>query len=146
MVEAQSLAPPGLSEVRLDKWLWAARFFKTRTLAARAIAQGRVEVNGTTAKASRDLHPGDRVSIREPAMGQREVEVLRLSDVRGPAPVAQSLYAETVQSQERRQQLAQARRLGVEPALSRQGGRPTKRERRALAPWQRWSASLEPEG
>lgn len=131
--------------LRLDKWLWAARFFKTRTLAARAVAQGHLEVNGTLAKASRELRPGDRVVLREGGI-RRELQVLRLSEVRGPASAARTLYEETADSQQRRQQQEQARRMGVEPALSRQGGRPTKRERRALSPWQRWSASLEPEG
>lgn len=131
--------------LRLDKWLWAARFFKTRTLAARAIAQGHLEVNGAPAKASRELRPGDRVLIREAGL-RRELRVLRLSAVRGPATVARTLYEETAESQQRRQQFQQSLRMGVEPALSRQGGRPTKRERRELTPWQRWTASLEPEG
>ena len=73
------------------------------------------------------------------------VEVLGLSSVRGPAPVAQQLYAETAQSQQDRQQAAQARRFGVEPALSQEQGRPTKRDRRSLVEWQRWSAVLDPE-
>lgn len=134
----------GPEDQRLDKWLWAARFYKTRSLAAQAIEAGKVHVNGATAKASRNLRPGDLVLMRQPPY-TRTVEVLGLSSVRGPAPVAQQLYAETAQSQQDRQQAAQARRFGVEPALSQEQGRPTKRDRRSLVEWQRWSAVLEPE-
>ena len=83
--------------VRLDKWLWAARFYKTRSLAAHAIEAGRVHVNGVAAKASRNLKPGDLVMLRQPP-SHRTVEVLALSQVRGSAPQAQLLYAETPQS------------------------------------------------
>ena len=134
----------GPEDQRLDKWLWAARFYKTRSLAAQAIEAGKVHVNGATAKASRNLRPGDLVLMRQPPY-MRTVEVLGLSSVRGPAPVAQQLYAETAQSQQDRQQAAQARRFGVEPALSQEQGRPTKRDRRSLVEWQRWSAVLDPE-
>ena len=134
----------GPGDQRLDKWLWAARFYKTRSLAAQAIEAGRVHVNGASAKASRSLRPGDLVLMRQPPY-TRTVEVLGLSSVRGPAPVAQQLYAETAQSQQDRQQAAQARRFGVEPALSQEQGRPTKRDRRSLVEWQRWSAVLDPE-
>ena len=134
----------GPGDQRLDKWLWAARFYKTRSLAAQAIEAGRVHVNGASAKASRSLRPGDLVLMRQPPY-PRTVEVLGLSSVRGPAPVAQQLYAETAQSQQDRQQAAQARRFGVEPALSQEQGRPTKRDRRSLVEWQRWSAVLDPE-
>lgn len=134
----------GPGDQRLDKWLWAARFYKTRSLAAQAIEAGRVHVNGASAKASRSLRPGDLVLMRQPPY-TRTVEVLGLSSVRGPAPVAQQLYAETAQSQQDRQQAAQARRFGVEPALSQEQGRPTKRDRRSLVEWQRWSAVLNPE-
>lgn len=134
----------GPEDQRLDKWLWAARFYKTRSLAAQAIEAGRVHVNGASAKASRSLRPGDLVLMRQPPH-TRTVEVLSLSSVRGPAPVAQQLYAETAQSQQDRQKAAQARRFGVEPALSQEQGRPTKRDRRSLAEWQRWSAVLDPE-
>lgn len=128
--------------VRLDKWLWAARFVKTRSLAAEAIASGHVQVNGLAAKAARDLRPGDVVRIA--LHGQvREVRVVALSSLRGPAPVAQALYAETEQSLASRAAAAEARRLGVEPALAQADGRPTKRDRRQLAEWQRWSASLD---
>lgn len=134
----------GPGDQRLDKWLWAARFYKTRSLAAQAIEAGRVHVNGASAKASRSLRPGDLVLMRQSPY-TRTVEVLGLSSVRGPAPVAQQLYAETAQSQQDRQQAAQARRFGVEPALSQEQGRPTKRDRRSLVEWQRWSAVLDPE-
>jgi ribosome-associated heat shock protein Hsp15 len=134
----------GPGDQRLDKWLWAARFYKTRSLAAQAIEAGRVHVNGASAKASRSLRPGDLVLMRQPPY-TRTVEVLALSSVRGPAPVAQQLYAETAQSLQDRQQAAQARRFGVEPALSQEQGRPTKRDRRSLVEWQRWSAVLDPE-
>ena len=130
--------------VRLDKWLWAARFYKTRSLAAQAIDAGRVHVNGVAAKASRNLKPGDLVTLRQ-SPSHRTVEVLALSQVRGPAPEAQLLYAETAQSLQARQEALQARRFGVEPALSQEQGRPTKRDRRSLVEWQRWSAALAPE-
>ncbi len=130
--------------IRLDKWLWAARFYKTRSLAAQAIDAGRVHVNGVAAKASRNLKPGDLVTLRQ-SPSHRTVEVLALSQVRGPAPEAQLLYAETAQSLQARQEALQARRFGVEPALSQEQGRPTKRDRRSLVEWQRWSAALDPE-
>lgn len=135
------------ARMRLDKWLWAARFFKTRALAAEAAERGRVEVNGQPAKPARELKPGDRVRLRHGA-DERTVDVLALSAVRGPAPVAQTLYAETEDSRARRQALAESRRLAAEPATSIEQGRPTKRDRRQLAQWQRWSASADdlPEG
>lgn len=134
----------GMGEVavRLDKWLWAARFYKTRSLAAQAIDAGRVHINDAPAKASRSLKPGDLVTLRQ-APSPRTVEVLALSQVRGPATAAQLLYAETAQSLQARQLALQARRFGVEPALSQEQGRPTKRDRRSLVDWQRWSAVLD---
>lgn len=132
------------SGVRLDKWLWAARFFKTRSLAAEEIAKGRVAVNGQPAKASRELRLADRVDLRQGHVA-RTVIVKGLSAVRGPAPVAQALYEETVESLQARQKAAEQRRLGAEPAQAIEHGRPTKRDRRQLADWQRWSASLEGE-
>jgi ribosome-associated heat shock protein Hsp15 len=131
-----------LSSLRLDKWLWAARFYKTRSLAAEEIAKGRVEVNGQPAKASRELKPGDRVALRQGHV-QRTVEVRGLSAVRGPAPVAQALYEETPDSVQAREAAARLRRQGVEPAQAIDHGRPTKRDRRQLADWQRWSASAD---
>jgi ribosome-associated heat shock protein Hsp15 len=128
--------------MRLDKWLWAARQFKTRALAAEEAEKGRIECNGHPAKPSRDVRPGDRLTLRRPGWLQ-ELEVLALSDMRGPAPVAQLLYRETEASQAARRAAADARRQGMEPALSQPHGRPTKRDRRDLAEWQRWSASLD---
>jgi ribosome-associated heat shock protein Hsp15 len=128
--------------VRLDKWLWAARFFKTRSLAADEIGKHRVQVNGQVAKASRELKPGDEVALRQGAVA-RTVIVRGLSHVRGPAPVAQALYEETAASLAGREAQASQRRLAPEPALAIEQGRPTKRDRRQLADWDRWSASLD---
>jgi len=130
--------------VRLDKWLWAARFFKTRSLAADDIGRERVEVNGQVAKASRELKVGDRVRFRQGTVA-REVLVAAVSHVRGPAPVAQTLYRETPESVVARDAAATARRLAPEPAMAIEAGRPTKRDRRQLADWNRWSAALDPE-
>ncbi|MBU6193252.1 MAG: RNA-binding S4 domain-containing protein [Burkholderiales bacterium] len=131
---------------RLDKWLWAARFFKTRALAMEAIDRNRVWVSGLPAKPSREVHPGDEIEIREPGGLTRTVQVLGLSTVRGPAPVAQQLYAETEASRSAREAALQLRRLGVEPALSQVAGRPTKRDRRDLSDWDRWSARWDDSG
>lgn len=130
------------SRVRVDKWLWAARFFKTRALAVEALLAGRVEVNGAAAKPAREVHVGDTICVRRPPF-VCTVVVQELSEVRGPAPVAQGLYQETPQSMEARLQAQQARSDGVEPGLSRRDGRPTGRDRRQIAQWQRWSASLD---
>lgn len=126
--------------VRLDKWLWAARFYKTRALAGDQIALGRISVNGQPAKASRELRPGDRVVLRQGPV-ERTVDVRALSGQRGPAVVAQALYEETAESIRARQAAAEARR--AEPASSIEQGRPTKRDRRKIADWQRWSASID---
>jgi ribosome-associated heat shock protein Hsp15 len=131
-----------LSTLRLDKWLWAARLFKTRALAAEAASLGRVDVNGQPAKASRELRPGDRLLLRDGPL-RREFDILALSAQRGPAPVAQLLYAETAESIAAREAAAARRRMGVEPADALEQGRPTKRDRRRLADWQRWSASVD---
>lgn len=128
--------------VRLDKWLWAARLYKTRTLAADEVAKGRVTVNGQLAKAARELRPGDRLELRQGAV-QRVLLVRGLSAVRGPAPVAETLYEETAASKAARKAAAAQRRLGIEPADSLEQGRPTKRDRRQLADWNRWSASAD---
>lgn len=135
-------AEPAAARVRLDKWLWAARMFKTRALAAEAAERGRIEVNGQAAKPSRELKCGDRVRLRR-GPDERTVDVVALSVVRGPAPVAQSLYAETPESLAARLAAAEARRMVAEPAHSIEHGRPTKRDRRHLAHWQRWSASAD---
>lgn len=130
--------------VRLDKWLWVARFFKTRALAADEIARSRVSVNGQVAKASRTLKAGDRVDFRQGAV-PRSVDVVALALHRGPAPVAEALYAETPESVAARAAAVEKRRLAPEPAVAFEHGRPTKRDRRQLADWNRWSASAEPE-
>jgi ribosome-associated heat shock protein Hsp15 len=135
--------------LRVDKWLWAARFYKTRGAAAEAIDKGRVQVNGQPAKRSRELHAGDRIALRQGAQGEiaRELQVLGLSEQRGPAVVAQALYAETLESIAAREAAARDRRFNADPAHSIEQGRPTKRDRRDLADWQRWSVSLDdPEG
>ncbi|HEY6511261.1 MAG TPA: RNA-binding S4 domain-containing protein [Burkholderiaceae bacterium] len=129
--------------VRLDKWLWAARLYKTRTLAAQDVARGRVTVNAQPAKPGRVLHVGDQVSLQHPGFRQ-DLAVLQLSLHRGSATVARTLYAESPESLAAREKVLQQRRLAPEPAASLAQGRPTKRERRALASWQRWSASVEP--
>jgi ribosome-associated heat shock protein Hsp15 len=131
---------------RLDKWLWAARFYKTRSLAADEIGKGRISVNGQAAKPSREVRQGDQVQLRQGTV-QRTVVVRGLSAMRGPAPVAQALYEETADSLAARQLAAEARRLGTEPALAITQGRPTKRDRREIdrtqVGWQRWSASVD---
>ena len=137
-----------LQRLRIDKWLWAARFYKTRALAVEGIGRGRVLVAGASVKPAREIRPGDVVTVRRGAVA-RQVVVRGLSAQRGPAPVAQQLYAETAPSVAAREQAAAQRRLAPEPAHSITQGRPTKRERRALdgqrrADWnQRWSATLD---
>jgi len=137
--------PP--ESMRLDKWLWCARFYKTRSLAVDEIGRGRVTVNGQAAKAARELRVGDTVALRQGPVA-RTVVVRALSGMRGPAPVAQLLYEETADSIAAREQAAQARRLAPEPADALRDGRPTKRDRRNIdqlrGGWgSRWSASLD---
>lgn len=116
--------------VRIDKWLWAARFFKTRSLASKACELGRIASNGQRAKASREVRVGDLLHVRTDA-GEFEVEVLGVSEMRGPAAVAQTLYRETEESREQRRKLAEERK-----AMPRfegpWGGKPSKRDRRKL--------------
>lgn len=121
--------------VRLDKWLWAARFFKTRALAAEAIDAGRVEVNDDRAKRSRLVSVGDRIRIRKPPFEQ-VVDVRALSEQRGPAPVAAALYDETEESRDGREKLA-AHLKALGPPVFREKGRPTKKERRDIDRWKR---------
>lgn len=128
--------------LRLDKWLWAARFYKTRSLAAEDICHGRVQVNGQVAKASRELKLGDLLKFRQGEV-PREVWVRGLSHIRGPAPQAQALYEETPENVTLREKLSEARRLAPEPAHSLAQGRPTKQDRRRLADWNRWSAAAD---
>ncbi len=135
-----------LAAMRLDKWLWCARFYKTRSLATEEIGKGRVTVNGQQAKAARDVRPGDTLELRQGPV-QRTVVIRALSGVRGPAPAAQLLYDETPESTAARTAAAEMRRLAPEPAASLHEGRPTKRDRRSIdraSDWgQRWSASLD---
>ena len=133
-----------MEALRIDKWLWAARFYKTRSLAAEEIRKNRVQVNGQDAKASRDVKAGDRIRLRQGQI-EREVVVRGISAVRGPAPQAQQLYEETPESLQAREAAAQQRRLAMEPALSIEQGRPTKRERRQMdKTWnERWSVGLD---
>jgi len=119
-----------MSGVRLDKWLWAARFFKTRTLAAKACELGRIEADHQPARSSREVRAGDLLSIKTEG-GDFQVEVLALSDMRGPASVAQTLYRETEASREARQRLAEERRAGLHFAPA-PAGRPSKRDRRRI--------------
>ncbi|NCT84640.1 MAG: RNA-binding S4 domain-containing protein [Comamonadaceae bacterium] len=132
------------ASMRLDKWLWAARFYKTRALAVDEINLGRVRIAGQPVKPSRDVKVGDLLTLRTGAV-TREVAVLGLSAQRGPAPQAQALYAETQASITAREAAAEARRLAPEPAATIVQGRPTKQDRRRLADWDRWSASLDDE-
>ncbi len=129
--------------MRLDKWLWVARFYKTRALAAEEIEKGRAHVNGQAAKPARAVRLGDRIELRETGGTVRELLVLGLAAMRGPAPVARALYQETEASIAAQKQAAESRKFGVEPANAQELGRPTKRDRRELADWQRWSASVD---
>jgi ribosome-associated heat shock protein Hsp15 len=119
-----------MASVRIDKWLWAARFFKTRSLAARACELGRIQSNGQPAKPSRDVRIGDMLQVRNEG-GDFQVEVLQLSEVRGPAAVAQTLYRETEASRELRQKLADERKA-MQPFDLISSGRPSKRDRRQI--------------
>jgi ribosome-associated heat shock protein Hsp15 len=117
--------------MRLDKWLWAARFFKTRSLASQAVDGGKVYLNGDRTKPAREIRAGDALRIRA-GEAEWQVVVLGLSDKRGPARVAQTLYAETAESRALREEQSALRKLAKEPAREIKG-RPTKRDRRMLA-------------
>jgi ribosome-associated heat shock protein Hsp15 len=119
-----------MTSVRMDKWLWAARFFKTRALAARACELGRIQANSQPAKAAREVRVGDLLQIRTEG-GDFQVEILLLSQVRGPASIAQTLYRETEASRELRLKLADERKatMNFSPAPE---GRPSKRDRREI--------------
>jgi ribosome-associated heat shock protein Hsp15 len=119
-----------MTSVRMDKWLWAARFFKTRSLAARACELGRIQSNGQPAKAAREVRIADLLRVTNDG-GDFEVEVLLLSDVRGPASVAQTLYRETDASRELRQKVA-AERKAMKQFEELPAGRPSKRDRRKI--------------
>jgi ribosome-associated heat shock protein Hsp15 len=119
-----------MNSVRMDTWLWAARFFKTRTLAKRACELGRIESNGQPAKAAREVRLGDLLKVTNDG-GDFKVEVLQLSEVRGSAAVAQTLYRETEASRELRQKVADERRA-MRLFESLPEGRPSKRDRREI--------------
>jgi ribosome-associated heat shock protein Hsp15 len=119
-----------MDHVRLDKWLWAARFFKTRTLAARTCEIGRIEANGQPVKASRDVRIGDSLQIKNEG-GTFQIEVLGLSEMRGPAAVAQTLYRETEESREARMKLVEERKL-MPRIEALHEGKPSKRDRRQI--------------
>ena len=138
-----------MERMRIDKWLWAARFYKTRSLAVDEIERHRVQVNGENAKPSREIRPGDTVALRQ-GDATRTVRVLGLSLQRGPAPVAQQLYEETPESLAAQAAARERRHVAREPALAIEQGRPTKRDRRQLDQarhgWgDRWSASVDDE-
>ena len=119
-----------MTGVRMDKWLWAARFFKTRSLAARACELGRIESNGRQAKPSREVRVGDLLQVKNDG-GEFQVEVLLLSEMRGPAAVAQTLYRETEASRELRLKLAEERKAMPHFEALRES-KPSKRDRRQL--------------
>ena len=119
-----------METVRIDKWLWAARFFKTRSLASDACDIGRIESNGHRAKASRDVRLGDKLKITNEA-GIFEIEVLQLTEQRGPAAVAQGLYRESAESRAARDKVAEERKQMMD-AGGMSEGRPSKRDRRDI--------------
>ncbi len=121
---------PCMDGIRIDKWLWAARFFKTRSLASEAVERGRVRVNGERCKPARGLKLGELLDI-DNGSTEWQVRVLALSDKRGPATVARQLYEDTPEGLQRQQEQAERRRLYIEPADTIHG-RPTKRDRRQL--------------
>lgn len=137
-----------MEKLRIDKWLWAARFYKTRSLAVEEIDKGRVRINDQETKPAREVKVGDSVALRQ---GQvlRTLVVRGISNQRGAAPVAQQLYEETEESLKAREQAAEQRRLASDPASSQEHGRPTKRDRRTMDKAQdkawnkRWSASID---
>ncbi|MES2910367.1 MAG: S4 domain-containing protein [Pseudomonadota bacterium] len=137
-----------MDKLRLDKWLWAARFYKTRSLAVEEIDKGRVRVNDLEAKPAREVKAGDTVSMRQGPV-TRTIVVRGISSQRGAAPVAQQLYEETEESLRLKAAFAEQRRMGQDPAHSLEHGRPTKRDRRDIqkvkdGAWgNRWSASAD---
>jgi ribosome-associated heat shock protein Hsp15 len=133
-----------MEKTRIDKWLWAARFFKTRSLATDAINRGHVQIDQHDVKPSREVRMGDTLTIVQ-AKVPRTVVVKGVSEQRGPAPAAQQLYEETAESVQQRTAIAERNRLSPEPAMTIEHGRPTKRDRRELQKnWDdRWSASID---
>ncbi len=123
-----------MTGVRIDKWLWAARFFKTRSAAQQAIEGGKVKLNGERTKPAKDVKPGDELVLQ--IIGYEwTIRVLELSDKRGPAAVARTLYDESEESRQKRALEVAKRRRFNEPASTLKG-RPTKRDRRVLEKWQ----------
>jgi ribosome-associated heat shock protein Hsp15 len=120
-----------MTTVRIDKWLWAARFFKTRSLASRACELGRVQSNGQSVKPSRDVRVGDLLQVKNDS-GEFQIEILALSEVRGPAPIAQTLYRETEASRALRVKLAEERKAMPRFETATEG-KPSKRDRREIA-------------
>ena len=133
-----------MDSTRIDKWLWAARFFKTRSLATDEVNKGHVQMAQHDINPSKDIRVGDVLTIWQ-AKVPRTVVVKGVSDQRGPASVAQQLYEETPESIAKRANMAEHKRLAAEPAHTIEHGRPTKRDRRALDKgWgDRWSASVD---
>jgi ribosome-associated heat shock protein Hsp15 len=132
-----------MEKTRIDKWLWAARFFKTRSLATQEVDRGRVQINQQDVKPAKDVKVGDVVRLLQGKV-VRTVVVQAISEQRGAAPIAQLLYAETPESLHQRALVAERNRLAPEPAQSLEHGRPTKRDRRQLQnDWDhRWRASF----
>lgn len=126
-----------MDRLRIDKWLWASRFYKTRSLAADEIDKGRVSVNGAGVKPSKELKVGDTVEVHMGAVSRRVI-VTSLTDKRGSAALAALMFSETQASVAKRLAAAEQRRLAPEPALSLAQGRPTKRDRRTLEKAQDW--------
>jgi ribosome-associated heat shock protein Hsp15 len=120
-----------MTTVRIDKWLWAARFFKTRSLASRACELSRVQSNGQSVKPSRDVHVGDMLQVKNDS-GEFQIEILALSEVRGPAPIAQTLYRETDASRALRLKLAEERKAMPRFETATEG-KPSKRDRSEIA-------------
>lgn len=125
------MAAEPLASIRIDKWLWAARFFKTRSLAQEAVELGRVRLAGQRLKPSRDVKTGDRLTV-ERGEERFEIFVEKISAVRGPAPVAQTLYRETDESRKKRERASEMRKIAMEPASTIAKGRPTKRDARLI--------------
>ena len=120
-----------LESIRVDKWLWAARFFKTRQLAQEAVELGRVRIAGQRLKPSRNIKPGDQLTV-ERGDERFDIFVEKISPIRGPAQTAQTLYRETEESKEKRSRASELRKIAVEPAKTIAKGRPTKRDARLL--------------
>lgn len=126
------ITAPSLTRLRIDKWLWAARFYKTRSLAADEITKNRITVNGQVCKASKEVIVGDVVSMRVPGSALKSVKVQDISASRGSATIAQRLYIETSESLAAKQAAKEQLQFGQEPALTQAHGRPTKRDRRVI--------------